>query len=228
MATVPSKLLRRQSSFLAQASAVPNAMGISKYRKTHVQLFRALQISAYTLAGCLYYYYTESGWSGVDCFYFVMTTMSTVGYGDFSPSPYNRIFTIFFIFVGIGAIFPALALLLSIVVDPITEKGRAILEKLSPQHRIDIDGDGECDYVVPRPPLVYYSKNLLPSILLNLVVQRTPAVVSILRPLWVVPSLLPSPLADCAPSPRGRLIETALRSAFGGHVCDARARLDLW
>jgi len=40
----------------------------------------------YLLVGGFFYTSTEDGWSGVDAVYFCFVTMSTVGYGDFSPS----------------------------------------------------------------------------------------------------------------------------------------------
>ena len=106
--------------------------------------------------------------------------------GDFSPgSTESRIFTIFFILIGVGGAFPALGSLLSIIVDPTTAGGREALEKLFPQKRIDIDGDGTCDYVVPSHWAAYYAKNLLPSFTLNLLVQLVSAVFfMILEPAW--------------------------------------------
>jgi len=46
-----------------------------------------------------------------------------------------------------------------------------LLGRLYPQRCIDIDGDGETDYKLPRPVVVYYSINLVPSLLLNIIVQ---------------------------------------------------------
>ena len=52
--------------------------------------------------GTLFYWYME-GWGVVDALYFSVITLTTVGYGDFSPTtPVSKIFTVCYIFVGLG------------------------------------------------------------------------------------------------------------------------------
>lgn len=54
--------------------------------------------------GAVVYHYLE-GWHWVDCFYFSVITLTTIGYGDFSPQTMGgKIFTIFYIIIGIGII----------------------------------------------------------------------------------------------------------------------------
>ena len=128
----------------------------------------------YTIGG-LFIYRTlekESDWTYIDCLYFLSATMSTVGYGDLSPSTESsRWFTLVMIIVGISLVFPYIGTVLLRVTSPITAKGREMLESLFPQRTIDIDGDGTSDYKIPRHPVIYYSKNLLPSFALTLLVQ---------------------------------------------------------
>lgn len=54
--------------------------------------------------GSVIYHYVE-GWSWIDSIYFSVITLTTVGYGDFSPTTdEGKVFTIFYIIIGIGII----------------------------------------------------------------------------------------------------------------------------
>ena len=54
--------------------------------------------------GAVVYHFLE-GWDWIDCVYFSVITLSTIGYGDFSPQTTGgKLFTIFYILVGIGII----------------------------------------------------------------------------------------------------------------------------
>lgn len=54
--------------------------------------------------GTVIYHYLE-GWSWIDCLYFSVITLTTIGYGDFSPATdAGKIFTIFYILLGLGMI----------------------------------------------------------------------------------------------------------------------------
>ena len=76
--------------------------------------FRTLGALAGTLLalGTVFYHMIE-GWSWLDSLYFCVITLATVGYGDFSPqTAAGKIFTMLYIFLGIGllvAVFTRLA-----------------------------------------------------------------------------------------------------------------------
>ena len=54
------------------------------------------------LIGTMFYANVER-WSYLDSLYFSVTTVATVGYGDLHPTnPISKIFTIFYIFMGVG------------------------------------------------------------------------------------------------------------------------------
>ena len=56
------------------------------------------------LVGTIFYSLVE-GWSIVDAFYFSTITLTTVGYGDFSPATTaGKLFTTVYIFLGISVI----------------------------------------------------------------------------------------------------------------------------
>lgn len=66
--------------------------------------FRALfTLVVILLATGTWFYARVEGWSALDAFYFSVVTLTTIGYGDFSPTtPVSKIFTIFYILIGIG------------------------------------------------------------------------------------------------------------------------------
>jgi len=56
------------------------------------------------LSGTLFYRQVE-GWGYLDSLYFSVVTLTTVGYGDLSPcTAAGKIFTILYIFVGLGIV----------------------------------------------------------------------------------------------------------------------------
>lgn len=55
-------------------------------------------------SGTVFYTQVEH-WRVLDALYFSVTTLTTIGFGDFAPkTDIGKIFTIFYIFIGIGAI----------------------------------------------------------------------------------------------------------------------------
>jgi uncharacterized membrane protein (UPF0182 family) len=70
-------------------------------RAPDVQSVAALAVALILLAST--FYWLAEGWSPLDSVYFSVTTIATVGYGDLAPkTAAGKIFTIFYIFAGIG------------------------------------------------------------------------------------------------------------------------------
>jgi len=70
------------------------------------ELFRVLLalVVSLLLSGTVFFTLVE-GWSVLDSFYFSVTTLTTVGFGDPAPATAaGKIFTILYIFVGLGVI----------------------------------------------------------------------------------------------------------------------------
>ena len=149
----------------AKSNAKPifSMSGAKKKAPRLVKLFSAsLMMGLYILWAVMFYGSTE-GWSTVDCIYFAAVTMSTVGYGDLSPSDNDLSMwvTVFFIFFGIIFVFAEVSSCVTSLVSPVFRAGRDIMDRWFPMKTVDIDGDGKEDIKIPRGPLIYYTKNLL-------------------------------------------------------------------
>jgi voltage-gated potassium channel len=68
--------------------------------------FRSLTaLVVVTLVGGTIFYSLEEGRSVVDAFYFSVTTLTTVGFGDLTPATtFGKLFTVVYIFAGLSII----------------------------------------------------------------------------------------------------------------------------
>ncbi|MCH2655180.1 MAG: potassium channel family protein [Flavobacteriales bacterium] len=58
----------------------------------------------FIVLGTIVYHYIE-GWSWLDTLYFSLITLTTIGYGDFSPqTDLGKIFTLLYIVIGVALI----------------------------------------------------------------------------------------------------------------------------
>jgi len=69
------------------------------------QYLKLLYLTMFVVGfGTVVYRFLEN-WSWIDCLYFSVVTLTTVGYGDFAPvTTGGKLFTIFYIIIGLGVI----------------------------------------------------------------------------------------------------------------------------
>lgn len=78
----------------------------SVWRGAKDKEFRGLmEFAVLILISGTVFYHTAEQWGWLDSFYFSVTTLTTVGYGDLHPtSDLSKLFTVMYIFIGLGAI----------------------------------------------------------------------------------------------------------------------------
>lgn len=82
----------------------------------------AILLGIYVWFGSIFYHFVEK-WNWLDSVYFTVITLSTVGYGDFSPqTDVGKLFTIPYIFIGIG-------LFVAVANSLLRRRGQKALEK---------------------------------------------------------------------------------------------------
>ncbi|MBI1935256.1 two pore domain potassium channel family protein [Candidatus Woesearchaeota archaeon] len=86
-----------------------------KYHKRLIYVFIVILLVLF--GGAIFYHYVE-GWRYLDALYFSSYTLTTVGYGDFVPkTDLGKIFTIIYVFLGVGMALYGLSLLASHFVE---------------------------------------------------------------------------------------------------------------
>ena len=73
-------------------------------------------------AGTVFYRFVED-WSWTDAVYFTVITLTTVGYGDLSPSSTpSKLFTVILVLIGIGIIVAFVERIASLAARDVTER----------------------------------------------------------------------------------------------------------
>ena len=126
------------------------------------------------------------------CTDLTIVTISTVGYGDISPStPGMQVFTVFYILIGCGFVFAQLSHAFAGVLEAFTRWVKRLINIFdTTEERVDttgdgkrdthvagrssgmsgsahdLTGDGHADFIDPPMAAVYWAQELLPAMLL--------------------------------------------------------------
>ncbi len=86
----------------------------------------AVYLVILVLVSGMVFYHSVEGWTWLDSLYFSVITLTTVGYGDFSPqTDAGKVFTMIYIFVGLGI----LAGFITLIAQRQQEQGRQRRER---------------------------------------------------------------------------------------------------
>lgn len=75
------------------------------WRKEEIRGLLAVTLGTILMGAWFYYQFEPTITTWVDAYYFTVITLTTIGYGDFSPTiPLTKLFTTVYVFVGLGII----------------------------------------------------------------------------------------------------------------------------
>lgn len=95
---------------------------MSAARRSKIVTGLLIILGIYISFGAVFYHLIEK-WQWVDSFYFTVITLSTVGYGDFSPqTTAGKLFTMPYVFIGIG-------LFIAVANSLLRHRGQKTIEK---------------------------------------------------------------------------------------------------
>ncbi len=99
-------------------------------RNYELYILVTLTFSLLLIGTLFYHYHEDQPW--IDAYYFCVISLTTVGYGDFEMSDVGKIFTTFYIFIGIGVIVAFVTKLTEYWVEKRERKITERLEKKDP------------------------------------------------------------------------------------------------
>ena len=147
---------------------------IHRNPKTGSILDAIIWLSCFYATGIAFYSNVE-GWTWLQSAFFLTVTMSTVGYGDLSPSTwYSRAVTLLVILVGIVGVFNHVGDASEKLISPLIYRATQIIKRYVPdKQKISFQSDDlhQQDCLIPRSALIYYGTNLFAGFMLVLLIQ---------------------------------------------------------
>jgi len=93
--------------------------------KTHITAAGST-ILGWIIMGTISFHFLER-WSFINSFYFSVTTLTTVGFGDLHPTtPFSKLFTALYVLIGVGIVLTSLGIIGS---DIIKERESKIIKR---------------------------------------------------------------------------------------------------
>ncbi|GEM_PF-1418137 len=112
------------------------ALEDEEHRRYHKKLLYVFLVILMVLFGGSTFYHYAEGWRYLDAVYFSSYTLTTVGYGDFTPkTDIGKLFTIFYVFLGVGIALYGISLLASHFVEVREEFWLKQISRIKFQHR---------------------------------------------------------------------------------------------
>ena len=111
-------------------------IGLTMRRAWQTEEFRGLAYIVLLMMGIgtLVFHQVE-GWGWLDSFYFVVMTLSTIGYGDFAPaSTMGKLFAVFYVVLGLGIFASFITLFAQHALAENTEHARVLSLSKTPQN----------------------------------------------------------------------------------------------
>ncbi len=97
-----------------------------------------------------FFFHVVEGWKYIDAFYYTGVTLTTVGYGDFTPTKdISKIVSVLFAFAGIGIVFYSV----SIIAQNYFERNEKRIKELSAKHQ------GHDHFKLLKKPFSFLKRN---------------------------------------------------------------------
>ena len=113
-------------------------MNDEEHKVYHRRLAYVIVLIIFILFGAATFYHLVEKWRYIDALYFTAATITTVGYGDITPkTDAGKIFTIIFVFAGVGIALYGLSLVASHFVEMREEFWLEKLGKIRIRHHTE-------------------------------------------------------------------------------------------